>query len=220
MGGFRNAQSSEDSDGQTIDPRILWGAQAYVRSRQRREPASTESLECWNCFYLICDSHIRRYAHGNHIRPGDFDDVVQSAWKEVTASLPDFQSGPVGQFFAWLSNIVHTTAARLRRHRLRHPASSLERGQERLLLSETLAADVQEELNEELLQSKQTMEELQKAVSPFNFRIFYLRCVEGQSIGEVAKQLQLTAEQVRSRSYRVRKTFRRMLEDDDGSKAD
>jgi RNA polymerase sigma factor (sigma-70 family) len=57
---------------------------------------------------------------------------------------------------------------------------------------------------------------LEERISPTNHRILHLRWIEGQSVSEVAADLDLTRKQVSKRQYGVKQRLRRLLETQDG----
>jgi len=154
---------------------------------------------------------LRRFASGCHVPPGDVDDCVQSAWKEITAALPTFQlDGSPSRLGAWLQRIFHSKATDLLRYKARHPSLRLTPQLEAKQTSRYV--DPMAELEQEFQRASldRTLADLRRQMSATNYRAFQLRWIEGHSIKEIAATLNVTPEQVRYRCCRMKRKFCRV----------
>jgi RNA polymerase sigma factor (sigma-70 family) len=208
-----NSDHSSVFDG--LDLQLLHSAQAYLKCLRGHQTPSSESAEAGVRFYQICDSVLRRFAISCHVRPNDQDDCVQAAWKEIILSLPAFQDrGDLRQFFSWLHLIVRNKAADGQRNQARHTAHSLTALVETGLTSRDPDPADEQEARELRARVQRVLANMRGHVSVISYRVFELRLIEGRSVAEVATEVHLPAEQIRSRCCRMKQKFRRMYEAD------
>jgi RNA polymerase sigma factor (sigma-70 family) len=203
------AQSRVDDD--LIPVPLLAQVQAYLAARARHLPPSPQSAHAWLRFYRICDNYIRRAA-ARSTRPGEIDDCVQQVWVDVLTCLPRFAyDRSRGGFRAFLATLVHSKSIDLIRRRARHPLRNL-RQHLRLCASDPNAGpDDACEHTEELRQVRLLLLRLCCSARSASFRIFYRRCILGQSTEEVADRMGLAPDQVRFRLHRMRQRVRQIV---------
>ena len=217
MENFLSQPSDDDPNSDELDLPLLRGAQSFLECLQRHEVPSAKNQDDWSRFYLICDALMRRYARCCHVRSGDLDDCLQSAWREVTAALPRFDNcGQIGRFCSWLRRIVHSKATDVRRYHMRHPLNLLTPNDESRLVSRDADPATLRENKDRRLRMRIAVRELRKNVSPKNFRVFKLCCILGRPAHEVAARLKMTSEQVHYRCFRMKQKFRQLLQPNAG----
>jgi RNA polymerase sigma-70 factor (ECF subfamily) len=154
---------------------------------------------------------IRGYAARFRLQPHDLDDVVQEACLEVTRRLDAFRfrDGASG-FRSWLYRIVRAKAVDLMRRRGRRRVVALDH----VVRDEQEPACWEAEPTTRLERQGQEaaalalVERLRQESSALSFRVFAMRVLEERSVEETAVALDLTAEQVWYRQYRLLRRLR------------
>jgi RNA polymerase sigma factor (sigma-70 family) len=183
---------------QEVAPAVLHGAQNYLECLRRQQAPAPADLQAWAQFYLVCDPLLRRFARACRVYAEDVDDCVQSSWKKITASLPDFDyRGEPGRLAAWLHSVVHSKVTDLRRYRVRHPTCCLTAhlGVEQKSRDADPAARLERRRHRPRV--RRVLAELRCRVSATSYRAFRLRWIEGRSAKEVSRLLRLSVTQVR-----------------------
>ncbi|MFQ5730501.1 MAG: sigma-70 family RNA polymerase sigma factor [Planctomycetaceae bacterium] len=199
---------------QSTDMFVLNSSQQYLRSLCERNAPGSLLAEAWEEFYRVYDDLIRRFAIAQGLRDADLDDCVQDVWNAVAASLFTFEH-PENRpgLRAWLFTLVRSKATNILRSKARSPARSLDQemiaGQEPGDPQADPAKLYEQQWEQALLDS--TVSQLREELSPSNARILQMRLIDHRSVDEVARELNLTPEQVHARQYRVMKKLRTRL---------
>jgi RNA polymerase sigma-70 factor (ECF subfamily) len=143
---------------------------------------------------------------------GDAEDAVQAAYISAFRHLDGFRDE--ARFSTWLTRIVINEALS-RRRRQRRPTVGLERvdieGRSQVIPFPGLdAPDPEAEMSRKEVRT--LLEHLiDKLPTPFR-TAFVLREVEGMSVEDIAEQLDIQAETVRTRVFRARRLLRAAME--------
>ena len=164
-----------------------------------------------SAFATLYGRHARRVAA--IVRPivrneADVQEVMQEAFTAAYAKLDSYKGG--GAFSGWLSQIARNAALMRVRRRKRRPESPLgwEEDGEWVQLE---PVDPQPSV-EGLLIAQRTRQELQRAVdalSPTQREVYLLAQRDALSMLEIARVLNLTVPNTKTRLHRARKTIRR-----------
>jgi RNA polymerase sigma factor (sigma-70 family) len=168
--------------------------------RQRAPDAVLTST--FETFYRTYTKTLHGMAWDKGFRGAERDDLVQEAWLQVLKHFREHDWEPCGcGLRGWLYRLLCNKACDAFRAKRRNrielaPQSDLEAVADR-------AADDgwQARFDEQLLQ--QLMGRLDIEVSPINRRLLTMLWIERRSRAEVARELQLTPEQIKYRQYRV-----------------
>jgi RNA polymerase sigma factor (sigma-70 family) len=195
-----------------VTPELLAAAQEYLHARRETSQPPAQLLLAWETFYRICDPLVRRTIARRRVPRNDLDDSAQDAWNEINASLVDFVYDPGrGRFESWLRTVVERSVWRhLSRNDCRKPHQvDINLNSVRCLQSfEPSLALTREEFCDAVLAALRTF---RGRVSEKSFQVLHLRLVEGRSVAEIAKLLDLSAGHVRVLQHRAMARFRRFL---------
>lgn len=195
-----------------IDQELFLNAQAYLARRSQHLAPSSHLVEAWEQFYRICSSLIRRFAVACRVPRASLDDCVQQVWTELVSKLSQFRYDPRRcQFRSWLYLLVHSKAIDLIRTRTRHPVEHLSQRAEAALCGRDGDPAAEYERHRKSAAVRRILAELSQCVSPPNYRVVYLRWIEGRTVQEVASALGLTRSQVWLREHRMKRKFRRLF---------
>jgi RNA polymerase sigma factor (sigma-70 family) len=195
-----------------IDPQLLRNVQAYLESQLCRQAPPLSLVEAWEEFYDTYDPVIRSYAVSRGAPTADLDDCTQEVWTTLVTKLGDFRYDPPRcRFLSWLYTVVHSKVTDLHRSKTRHPTESLTSAEEAELYASDLdpVAEYEQRRRQALVHG--ALDELRKQVSERNYRVLYMRSVEGRTVAETAAALGLEPEQVRLRHYRMKQKLLEML---------
>jgi RNA polymerase sigma factor (sigma-70 family) len=185
---------------------LLGWAQEYLRLQLEMVKPESLVVAAWDEFYRIYDTLLRRIAHSRGLRGSDVDDCAQNVWLEVVRRLPEFER-PEGQsgLRSWLYSVVRSKTNDFLRHRLRHPAESLDiarkAGHEPAGPECDPAEAAVHQWEQSLLEI--LIEDLSSEIPETNARLLRMRCLEGRDTAEVAAELGLSSEQVWYRLHRL-----------------
>ena len=194
-----------------IDVQLLQETRTYLECRFRRQAHAGVSVESWERFYRTCDPLLRRYARAFHVPRAELKDFVQEVWTELVKTLREFPyDHQRGRFSSWLYQVVHCKAIDLLRRRTRHPTVSLGLQSQATLASREDDPVAACEREDQQAHVQRVLSELRQQVSSCNYRVLYLRWIEGRSLPEIAAALELTPEQVRFRHHRMKRKFLRL----------
>lgn len=205
--------ASDKNKGETYLP-LLQDAQAYLKLLLEDRVPDSVLVVAWEEFYRVYDDLIRRYVVAQGVPQADVDDCVQDVWGEVAKRLFKFDR-PADRpgLRAWLYALVRSKATNAFRSKVRRAADSLEQAKQAGIEPSVSPADFAE-LDEQRWQAallEIVLEELRQEVSDVNYRVLHMRLVDGRSVTDVAKELDLTPEQVRYRHHRVMQKLRSRL---------
>ncbi len=191
-----------------IDPGLLQKTQLYLACLSRRQTPGSPLSEAWDRFYRIIDPVIRRFASGCGAAAPDLDDCAQEVWTTLVTHLRDFHLDPRrGRFLSWLYTLVRSKAADQVRGRARHPAANLTHAAGAELRGPDADPAAEYEMHRQQTLVHAVLDELRQQVSERSYRVVYLRWIEGRTIPEIAAALNLTPQQVRFRSHRMKQKF-------------
>lgn len=177
-----------------------------------RDTPATVLSESWTEFFRIYNDQLRRYAYSRGLRDADLDDCLQEVWTAVAQKLSDFQRPDDSPGLRkWLYRLVLSKATDIVRQRMRRPAAPLASAGDLADddQSDKLADEDEARWQKQMLQTM--LDELRNQVSEANYRVLQLRVIERREISEVAKELDMSEEQVRYRCYRTLKKLRSMM---------
>lgn len=166
----------------------------------------------WNEFYRTYSQLIRRIVARFRFPSEEADDLLQEVWTEVIVRLPEFDwQNEAARLRAWLYTVLRSRALNVIRRKARRRAISLDenlQGAEPADHSADPAALWEAKWDSEL--AHLLLAQIQKKVSPINYRLLYSRYVEGRSLSETAAQLGLSERQVSYRQHRLIRKLRMM----------
>ncbi len=190
----------------------LEAIKSYLECRSRGvEPLPTLS-QAWEGFYAFYDPRLRKFLGKWALSDADRSDCLQEIWHEVLTCLGRFVDDPGrARLSTWLLTLARNKAVDAIRRRSRHTLVHLDG-------NDTEAADpapdpaAAYERGRTLAQVHVALDVLAAKVSCTSFRVLYLRWIEGLTTAEVAVTLGITPAQVRSRTCRMKRKLRILLE--------
>ncbi|MGC8639207.1 MAG: RNA polymerase sigma factor [Isosphaeraceae bacterium] len=191
----------------------LVDVQAYLELRSAIPCllAPVRLTDAWERFYCLSHRVIHRVARASLRNEADRDDCEQDTWLDVIAHIRGFHQDPVSpRLGGWIATITLNRARYRLRERHTHPREDwgdLVFG----LPGQEADPATACETREDLLSLRAALDELARS-SPVSSRILHLRWFEDGSVAEVAAELGLTPEQVRSRHHRAIGKLRSILE--------
>jgi RNA polymerase sigma-70 factor (ECF subfamily) len=203
-----------------FDLDLLWRTQAYLRCQSAGGDPGRELTAAWERFFATYDPVIRRLADQFQVPRGSRDDCAQLVWLVLIKKLPAFRYDPTrGRFRTWLRRVIFGKAIDLRRRHRLLPAGSLSARAEAALPGRDAdpAADYERRCRSEQVWS--VLAKLRRQVSECNYRVLFLRCIEGRTVPETVARLGLTQTQVWYREYRMKRKFGRLFLQEGGGPA-
>jgi RNA polymerase sigma factor (sigma-70 family) len=183
----------------------LGNVQQFLKCQAKSLEPDAALTEAWHHFYRGHTSLIRRMATAFHLSADETEDLAQEVWAEVITHLPEFDwHGNPLCLRVWFDKVVRTRALNLIRRRRRHPNVSLNQGAAHRHLADRNPGPADtSEAQSERERLHVVLEDLQKRVSPLNYRLLHMRWLEDRNVPEVASALNLTAKQVAYRQHRM-----------------
>ena len=207
----RREMTAPSPDG--LDEGLLTEIQAYLELRSRGLVPPTPLVEAWNRFYEFHAPRIQSFLKGWKLPEADRSDCFQEVWKDIVSKLAHFHQDPSrGRLSTWLMTLARNKAVDSFRRRNRHAFESLGDSEATAPLDPSLGPAAEYEHRRTLTHIRSVLDELSGQVSPTSFQVLYLRWIEGLPTAEVAAALELTPDQVRFRSHRMKRKFRDLLE--------
>jgi RNA polymerase sigma factor (sigma-70 family) len=192
---------------------------------------ATRMASVWDQFYGHCSTIINQCPGVRRLSQTDREDCVQEVMMEIVRrfgerhpeDLPNYWTG-------WVRRVSQNKAADIVRRRSRKPEVLFDDGTGSGVLDAARAtAEADSTPGEYVSLVWEALLSLDHAVPVTSYLVFYLRTIEGWSIGEIADLFQITPEQARFRCHRVKKKFGAILKgtdrdaidaDEDRSRAD
>ncbi len=192
------------------DPQLLADTQAYLRRRVAGRVPERTSRQAWDRFHGLYAPLIDRIVAACGVSPFDFDDCVQEVWMEIVRKLPSLDYDPRrGRFCSWLSIVTRRKVLQLLRRRGRRSAWKI--GEVELGLGDPDPAVICQR-KEERQSVQHALAVLRTQVSAVNYQVLHLTWIDGHSVSEIARRLDLTHQQVWYRHHRTKQKLRRLLE--------
>ena len=180
----------------------------FLKLRLQRLAPDAVLTHAWDNFYRTYMKILGRMAAEFHLDSGASEDLIQEVWAQVVAHLSDFHWQADGSGLrGWLYTLIRNKALNLIRQQVRHPVR-LAGGMELQEIADRAPGAAEQweaRWDRELVQL--LVAELQKKVSPANYRLLILRWIEGRPLAEVAQLLNLSERQV---TYRQLRLFRKL----------
>jgi RNA polymerase sigma-70 factor (ECF subfamily) len=199
--------------GRGADDGALDAIKAYLDLRSRGIEPPTPLVEAWDQFYAFHAPRIRSFLKGWKLPEADRSDCFQEVWKDIVGKLAHFHhdSGR-GRFSTWLMTLARNKVVDSVRRRNRHVSERLGDSEVSSPMDPGPGPAVEYERRRTRAQVQSALAELAGQVSWTSFQVLYLRWIEGWETAEVAAALELTPQQVRFRSHRMKQKVRRLLE--------
>jgi RNA polymerase sigma-70 factor, ECF subfamily len=188
-----------------FDESLLGDTQTYLRQLALGCAPVSSARDAWECFFQLYDPLVQRTVRAVGLRGADTRDCMQEAWMEILRRLPNFHYDPCcGRFSGWIYTLARNKAIDFRRRLIRSTKASVI-GLETLVAcpAPDRAGVHEQDATGQLL--CRVLSILRPRISSTNFRMVRLRWVEGRSVSETAAALQLSPEQIRYRTYRLKK---------------
>ncbi len=196
-----------------IGEEFLDGSKAYLECRTRGIEPPPPLVEAWKRFYEFYAPRIRAFLRNCGLRDADLNDCSQEVWQDVVAKLAHFrQDASRGRLSTWIMTLSHNKAVDSIRRRNRHLSETLEDHEASMPLDPSLDPAAEFERRQTLALVQTILLELSGRVSQTSFQVLYQRWIEGRPTAEVAAALELTPDQVRFRSHRMKRKLRDLLE--------
>ena len=198
-----------------IGEEFLAESQAYLECRSRRVEPPPPLVEAWNRFYEFYAPRIRAFLRNCGLPDADVNDCSQEVWQDVVANLGHFrQDATRGRLSTWMMTLARNKAVDSFRRRNRHVSEILEDNEVSAPLDPRSGPAAEYERRQTLAQVQRILLELSGEVSQTSFQVLYQRWIEGRPTAEVAAALELTPDQVRFRTHRMKQKLRELLERD------
>ena len=210
-GDIKTSGTAEMNRVQSTDMFVLNSSQEYLQTLCERNAPNSLLAEAWDEFYRVYDDLIRRFAFKQGLQEADLDDCVQEVWNAVATSLFHFER-PENRpgLRAWLFTLVRSKATDIFRSKARRPADSLDQkmiaGQEPRDPESDPAILYETQWRQALFDS--AVSQLREELSPSNDRILQMRLIDHRSVDEVARELNMTPEQIHARQHRLMNKLR------------
>jgi RNA polymerase sigma factor (sigma-70 family) len=170
-----------------------------------RQTDSVGDRDSWEEFYQVYDVLIRRFIIARGVRGADVDDCLQQVWTDIANRLTKFQITSEAGLRSWIFTLVRSRSTDMFRRKNREASvslsKSLEDGFDPVSREADPTARYDQEFDAAVVQT--LVMKLESEVSKLNFEIFRLRSLEGASVSETAKEVEVTVEQVRYRHHRT-----------------
>jgi RNA polymerase sigma factor (sigma-70 family) len=180
-----------------------------------KKPADREALaSVWEHFYAHCYAIISDCPGVRRLSASDRDDCIQEVMLELVRKFgerhPDAEQENLS---GWIRAISRNKAFDIVRRRYRKPETRFDDGSgERILDREADSADAEQARGEYVSLIWESLLSLDTKVPVTSYLIFYLQAIEGWKVAEIADLFQISADQVRARSHRVKKKFGGIVE--------
>ena len=187
---------------------LITQAKEYLHRRLLKMAPDAVLTQAWDSFYQIYTGVLRRMAAEFHLAADESDDLVQEVWARVIVNLQAFDWHEHGAGLrGWLYTLTRNQALNLIRRKVRHPLWLASDMEIRAVADPGPgpAEQWQARWDRELMHL--LVAEIAKTVSPLNHRLLILRWIEGHSLADVARLLNLSAKQV---TYRQQRLFRKL----------
>jgi RNA polymerase sigma factor (sigma-70 family) len=180
-----------------------------------KKVADREKLAAvWDCFYSHCHTIINECPGVRRLSSSDRDDCIQEVMLELVRKFGE-QQPDAGQdnLTSWIRTISRNKAVDIVRRKYRKPEVMFDDGSgEKLLDRGASSVDSDLTRGEYVSLIWETLLSLDHQVPVTSYLVFYLHAIEDWKIPEIAELFQISPDQVRARSHRVKKKFSSILE--------
>jgi RNA polymerase sigma factor (sigma-70 family) len=177
-------------------------------------PDVAKLSDVWNQFYAYCFAIINQCPGVRRLSTTDREDCVQDVMMEIVRKFGTYDPDATPDLLTgWIRVISRNKAADIIRRRTRKPEVLFDDGAGGAVLDLNRGdSDGTNPAGEYVSLVWEALIALDHKVSATSYLVFYLRSIEGWSIGEVAELFHMSPEQARARCHRVRKKFSSILE--------
>ena len=197
-------------DGRTIPSR---GSSMRSRPTWNSDPRGIDPppplVEAWNRFYEFHAPRIQSFLKGWKLPEADRSDCFQEVWKEIVGKLGHFHQDPSrGRLSTWLMTLARNKAVDSFRRRNRHAFESLE---DNAAVSPWIPTRPGRRIRatQNHVPGPERSDRTLRTGPQTSFRCCTCAGSKGLSTAEVAAALELTPQQVRFRSHRMKQKVRR-----------
>jgi RNA polymerase sigma factor (sigma-70 family) len=180
-----------------------------------KKPADSAKLSlAWDKFYAHCSTIILECPSVRRLSIVDREDCVQEVMIELVRRFNERQPDSNQENLTrWIRTISRNKAVDIVRRRYRKPEVSFDDGAGQGIRDRNSSGVLPEEQRgEQISLVWESLLSLDHKVPVTSYLIFYLHTMEGWKIPEIAELFQISADQVRARSHRVKKKFGSILE--------
>lgn len=180
-----------------------------------KKAADGETLSAvWDAFYAHCHALINDCPGVRRLSSTDRDDCIQDVMLELVKKFGELQPDANQEnLTGWIRAISRNKAVDILRRRYRKPEVLFDDGAGGGLLDRNASQDDPSQARgDQVSLIWETLLSLDHKVPVTSYLIFYLHTIESWKIPEIAELFQISPEQVRARSHRVKKKFSTILE--------
>lgn len=193
--------------------------------QQHHDPTSTNLIaracaddqEAWRQLVHIYGVLVHRWCLRAGLQEEDVADVFQETFRTVSRDLTSYSpQKAVGSFRSWLRSIVRSKVADHFRRNQRQPIG--EGGTDAQTRMADFVDPLADEADDEVAEDKallvhRALELIKPEFAETNWKAFRQVAIDGQSITDVAEQLNLNPQAIRQANYRIRRRLRLVLQD-------
>ena len=180
-----------------------------------KKAADGETLAVvWDSFYAHCYTIINECPGVRRLSSTDRDDCIQDVMLELVKKFGELQPDTNQEnLTGWIRVISRNKAVDIVRRRYRKHEVLFDDGAGGGLMDrESEGVDPEQARGDHVSLIWETLLSLDHKVPVTSYLIFYLHTIESWKIPEIAELFQISPEQVRARSHRVKKKFGSILE--------
>ena len=159
----------------------------------------------WQEFVQRYEPRIRSFCLTIPLQAADADDVAQTVLLKMVRRMRDFEYDPAGSFRAWLRTVTNNALADFLDERRRR-SDGIVPLLEGVVAMESLAREVEEEFDRELLEA--ALADVRQRVPASQWEAFRMTSLDGLSGAEAAQRLGMPVATVYTAKSKVRKLVR------------
>ncbi|NBV45505.1 MAG: sigma-70 family RNA polymerase sigma factor [Planctomycetia bacterium] len=159
----------------------------------------------WQEFVQRYEPRIRSFCLTIPLQAADADDVAQTVLLKMVRRMRDFEYDPAGSFRAWLRTVINNALADFLDERRRR-SDGIVPLLEGVVAMESLAREVEEEFDRELLEA--ALADVRQRVPASQWEAFRMTSLDGLSGAEAAQRLGMPVATVYTAKSKVRKLVR------------
>ena len=184
---------------------------ASTLARKSADGAKLASV--WDHFYDHCFTIINECPGVRKLSTTDRDDCIQEVMLELVRKFGERHPDPGHEnLTGWIRTISRNKAVDIVRRKYRKPEVLFDDGSGGSLLDRgTSGVDPEQARGEYVSLIWESLLSLDHEVPVTSYLVFYLHTIESWKIPEIAELFQISPEQVRARSHRVKKKFGSIL---------